>query len=61
MFGGPALALAMFWFAWSANYNYVHWIVPTIAGVFIAASMLTIAVSFLNCELACLTSDPLLP
>ncbi|KAF3770133.1 hypothetical protein M406DRAFT_59232 [Cryphonectria parasitica EP155] len=48
MFGGPALALAMFWFAWSANFNYVHWIVPTLAGVLLAAAMLTISVSFIN-------------
>lgn len=50
LFAGPCLALSMFWFAWSAEYNYVHWIVPTLAGVFIAASMLCIFVSFLNCE-----------
>lgn len=48
LFGGPALAAAMFWFAWSAEYNSVHWIVPTIAGVFLAAAMLCIFVSFLN-------------
>ncbi|PSR94443.1 major facilitator superfamily domain-containing protein [Coniella lustricola] len=48
LFGGPVLALSMFWYAWSANYNYVHWIVPTLAGVFLAAAMLTIFVSFLN-------------
>ncbi|CAN8096665.1 unnamed protein product [Discula destructiva] len=48
LFGGPCLAVAMFWFAWSAEYNYVHWIVPTLAGVFITAAMLCIFVSFLN-------------
>lgn len=48
LFGGPCLALAMFWFGWTANFNYVHWIVPTIAGCFAAASMLLIFVSFLN-------------
>lgn len=46
--GGPCLALSMFWFGWTANFNYVHWIVPTIAGGFAAASMLLIFVSFLN-------------
>lgn len=50
LFGGPCLALSMFWFAWSAEYNYVHWIVPTLAGVFITAAMVCIFVSFLNCE-----------
>jgi hypothetical protein len=34
----------------SANFNYVHWIVPTLAGVFLSASMLLIFVSFLNCK-----------
>lgn len=48
LLGGPALAAAMFWFAWSANYDSVHWIVPSLAGVFLAAAMLCIFVSFLN-------------
>lgn len=38
----------MFWFGWTANFDYVHWIVPTLAGGFAAAAMLTIFVSFLN-------------
>lgn len=53
LLGGPALALSMFWFGWTANYNYVHWMVPTVAGAFAAAAMLTIFVSFLNCKLCC--------
>ncbi|KAG6365063.1 hypothetical protein INS49_006669 [Diaporthe citri] len=48
MYGGPGFAASMFWLAWSANFNYVHWIVPTLAGVFLSASMLLIFVSFLN-------------
>lgn len=46
--GGVVFAISMFWFAWSAEYNSVHWIVPTIAGVFLSASILLIFVSFLN-------------
>ena len=38
----------MFWFAWSGEYNSVHWIVPTIAGVFLSASILMIFVAYLN-------------
>lgn len=38
----------MFWFAWSGQYNSVHWIVPTLAGVFLATSILFIFVAFLN-------------
>lgn len=26
------------WFAWSANYNSVHWAVPTVAGTFLSTS-----------------------
>ncbi|KAG8161678.1 hypothetical protein KVR01_008665 [Diaporthe batatas] len=48
MYGGVGFAASMFWLAWSANFNYVHWIVPTLAGVFLSASMLLIFVSFLN-------------
>ncbi|KAK2605022.1 hypothetical protein N8I77_007902 [Diaporthe amygdali] len=48
MYGGVGFAASMFWLAWSANFNYVHWVVPTLAGVFLAASMLLIFVSFLN-------------
>lgn len=38
----------MFWFAWTANFDSIHWIVPTIAGVFLSASILLIFVSYLN-------------
>lgn len=48
MIGGVVLPLSMFWFAWSGEYNYVHWIVPTIAGVFLSASIMLIFVAYLN-------------
>lgn len=48
LFGGPALAVSMFWFGWTAHFDSVHWIVPTLAGVLTALAMLTIFVSFLN-------------
>uniref|UniRef100_A0A0L0N7D7 Putative transporter n=1 Tax=Tolypocladium ophioglossoides (strain CBS 100239) TaxID=1163406 RepID=A0A0L0N7D7_TOLOC len=48
MVGGVGFAITMFWLAWSAEYNSVHWIVPTLAGVFLATFMLFIFVSFLN-------------
>jgi MFS transporter, DHA1 family, multidrug resistance protein len=38
----------MFWFAWTANFNSIHWIVPTIAGTFLSTSILLIFVSYLN-------------
>jgi len=48
MVGGILFPITMFWFAWSAAYNYVNWIVPTLAGVFLAASILLIFVAYLN-------------
>lgn len=48
MVGGVLFPIAMFWFAWTAEYNSVHWVVPTIAGVFLSASILLIFVAYLN-------------
>lgn len=48
MIGGVLFAVTMFWFAWTGEYNSIHWIVPTIAGVFLSTSILLIFVSFLN-------------
>ncbi|KJK74462.1 hypothetical protein H634G_10229 [Metarhizium anisopliae BRIP 53293] len=48
MVGGVGFAVTMFWLAWSAEYDSVHWIVPTLAGVFLQASLLLIFISFLN-------------
>ncbi len=48
MVGGVGFAITMFWFAWTAEFNSIHWIVPTIAGVFLSASILLIFVAFLN-------------
>ncbi|KAI1764689.1 MFS general substrate transporter [Hypoxylon sp. FL1150] len=46
--GGVGFPVTMFWFAWTAEYNSIHWIVPTIAGVFLATSLMLIFVGFLN-------------
>lgn len=48
MIGGIGFTLSMFWLGWSANFVSVHWFVPTLAGVFLAASIVLIFVSFLN-------------
>lgn len=48
MVGGILFPLSMFGFAWSANYNYVHWIVPVIFGVILSASILLVFVAYLN-------------
>ena len=48
MLGGILFPITMFWFAWSGQYNAVHWIVPTLAGVFLSSSILLIFVAYLN-------------
>ncbi|KAK8851057.1 major facilitator superfamily transporter [Apiospora arundinis] len=48
MIGGIGFAVTMFWFAWTAEFNSIHWIVPTIAGVFLASSLMLIFVGYLN-------------
>ncbi|KAJ5105669.1 MFS general substrate transporter [Penicillium alfredii] len=41
-------AVTIIWFAWTAQYNSVHWAVPTVAGTFLARSILLIFVIFIN-------------
>ncbi|KAF2717703.1 MFS transporter [Polychaeton citri CBS 116435] len=48
MLGGLLFPITMFWFAWTGEYNSIHWIVPTIAGVFLSTSILLIFVAYLN-------------
>lgn len=48
MVGGIMFPIAMFWFSWSGEYESVHWAVPTIAGVFLTASILLVFVAYLN-------------
>ncbi|KAJ4267787.1 hypothetical protein NW762_003902 [Fusarium torreyae] len=48
MIGGVGFAVTMFWFAWSAEYNSVHWFVPTLAGTFLATSLMLIFVAYLT-------------
>jgi DHA1 family multidrug resistance protein-like MFS transporter len=48
MVGGVMFAVTIFWFAWTAGYNSIHWAVPTIAGRFLATSILLIFVVFVN-------------
>ncbi|KAF3011105.1 hypothetical protein E8E13_011348 [Curvularia kusanoi] len=48
MIGGILFPISMFWFAWSGEYNSVHWIVPTLAGTFLATSILLIFTAYIN-------------
>lgn len=48
MGGGILFAITMFWFAWTANFDSIHWIVPTLAGTLLGTSILLIFVAYLN-------------
>ncbi|TKA28618.1 hypothetical protein B0A50_02945 [Salinomyces thailandicus] len=48
MIGGILFPATMFWFAWTGEYNSIHWIVPTLAGVFLSTSIFLIFVAYLN-------------
>ncbi|KAI5368321.1 putative major facilitator superfamily, MFS transporter superfamily [Septoria linicola] len=48
MMGGILFPISMFAFAWTAQYNSIHWIVPTLAGTLLAVSFLLISVAYLN-------------
>jgi DHA1 family multidrug resistance protein-like MFS transporter len=48
MFAGVLFPITMFWFGWTGEYNSIHWVVPTLAGVFLASSILLIFVAYLN-------------
>ncbi|KAK5062779.1 hypothetical protein LTR84_004854 [Exophiala bonariae] len=48
MFAGVLFAVTMFWFAWTANFNSIHWFVPVLAGTLLSTSIMLIFVSWLN-------------
>jgi DHA1 family multidrug resistance protein-like MFS transporter len=48
MAGAILLVVSVFWFSWTAEYNSIHWIVPTMGGVLLAAAILLIFVVFIN-------------
>lgn len=48
MIGGILFPISVFWFSWSGEYDSIHWAVPSVAGVFLAVSILLIFVVFFN-------------
>ncbi|KAL0934456.1 major facilitator superfamily transporter [Colletotrichum truncatum] len=48
MIGGVGFPIFMFWLSWSAQYNSVHWIVPTIGGTLLATCLMLIFFANLN-------------
>ncbi|EWZ48864.1 hypothetical protein BFJ63_vAg3547 [Fusarium oxysporum f. sp. narcissi] len=45
MIGGVGFPISMLWLCWSAQYNSVHWIVPTAGGMVLATCLMLIHVS----------------
>ncbi|KAF4338059.1 major facilitator superfamily transporter [Fusarium beomiforme] len=45
MIGGVGFPICMVWLCWSAQYNSVHWIVPTAGGTMLATCLMLIHVS----------------
>lgn len=48
MGGGVLFAVTMFWFSWTAEYDNVPWIVPTLAGTFLATSLNLVFIGYFN-------------
>ncbi|KAK9431225.1 major facilitator superfamily domain-containing protein [Lipomyces doorenjongii] len=49
MIGGILFTIGMFWLTWSGAYHsHVHWIVPTISGIFTGMGLISIFLSALN-------------
>ena len=47
-FGALLLPPALFWFGWTGNYASIHWIVPTLAGLFLGFGIYTIFLQLMN-------------
>ena len=45
--GGALFAAGLFWFGWSSRPN-VHWIVPTLSGLFTGFGLLAIFICLFN-------------
>ncbi|EGX44778.1 hypothetical protein AOL_s00188g116 [Orbilia oligospora ATCC 24927] len=48
MLGGFLFPIGIFWFAWTGNYPGIHWIVPTLSGLFTGAGIFLIFLQCLN-------------
>ncbi|ROT43782.1 putative MFS multidrug transporter [Sodiomyces alkalinus F11] len=46
--GGVGFPVAMFWLAWTAQYNAAPWAIPAVAGGFLSMSLMLIFVAYLN-------------
>ncbi|THC95228.1 hypothetical protein EYZ11_005305 [Aspergillus tanneri] len=48
IFGGVLFAGGLFWFGWTGFSNKIHWIVPTLSGLFTGFGLLTIFIQIFN-------------
>jgi MFS transporter, DHA1 family, multidrug resistance protein len=48
MIGGVSFTITLFWFAWSGQYPSVPWILPTLAGTCLSASINFVSIGFYN-------------
>ncbi|EPS34323.1 hypothetical protein PDE_09287 [Penicillium oxalicum 114-2] len=48
MVGGIGFAVSMFWFAWTAEFNSIHWVVPTLAGGVLSTFVCLVFFAHLN-------------
>ncbi|KAF3933655.1 hypothetical protein ABW20_dc0101450 [Dactylellina cionopaga] len=46
--GSILFPIGLFWFSWTGNYPNIHWIVPTLSGLFIGAGIFLIFLQCLN-------------
>lgn len=46
--GAIVFPIGLFWLSWSANYNEVHWMVPTAAGLPLGFGLITIFLQSVN-------------
>jgi DHA1 family multidrug resistance protein-like MFS transporter len=46
--GGASFAIGLFWFGWSGYKSSIHWIVPTLSGIFTGFGLLAIFLQSLN-------------
>ncbi len=45
---GSLFAIGLFWFGWAGNFKSVHWVVPTLSGLFTGFGLLVIFVQSIN-------------
>lgn len=48
MGGGVLFTVTVFWFSWTAEYDSIHWSVPTLAGTLLSTSLSLVIIGYLN-------------